>query len=284
MSADDILEACAAGLMPPPIALMHLIGGAASEADLARRLAQAGAGHAPPLQALCALAARNPGCWRLTHDMLATVVHDKAASVERIAAMFDEAAVLSPAASVALYCMGDETALDGATQDVIALMRDAQLLGRNRDMLDLGCGIGRFVRALAPELRHVTGLDISAKMIEEAQRRCTDVANVRLAVTNGRDLALIEDASIDVILAADVFPYLVQVDLALAATHLRESTRVLRRGGAMLILNFSYRGDAARDAHDLRAMLAQTPLREAAFTARRLAHWDAAAFLLRKPA
>jgi SAM-dependent methyltransferase len=284
MNADDILQACAAGLMPPPIALMHLIGGAGSEADLAKHLAQAGAGHAPPLQALCALAARHPDCWRLTHDMLATVTHDKAASVEALAAMFDEAVALSPAASVALYSMGDETALDNATQDVIALMRDARLLGRDRAMLDLGCGIGRFVRALAPELRHVAGLDISQKMIAEAQRRCAHLANVRLAVSSGRDLAPIRDDSIDLILAADVFPYLVQVDLDLAAKHVREAERVLRRGGAMLILNFSYRGDAARDAQDLRDMLAQTGLRQAELPARPLAHWDAAAFLLRKPA
>ncbi len=283
MSADDILRACAAGSMPPPIALMHLIGDAASEADLAKHLALADAAHAPPLRTLCALAARNPDCWRLTHDMLATVTHDKATSVEALATMFDNAVARSPAASVALYSIGDETALDNATQDVIALMRGARLLGRDRDMLDLGCGIGRFIRALAPELRHVTGLDISQKMISEAQRRCAHLSNVRLAVSSGRDLATIEDASIDLILAADVFPYLVQVDLALAATHLREAARVLRRGGAMLIMNFSYRGDAARDAQDLRAMLAQTCLREAELAARPLAHWDAAAFLLRKP-
>jgi SAM-dependent methyltransferase len=284
MSVNDILQACAAGLMPPPIALMHLIGEAGSEAELAKHLAQAGAGYAPPLQVLCALATRNPDCWRLTHEMLATVTHDKAASVEALAAMFDEAVALSPAASVALYSMGDETALDNATQDVIALMRDARLLGRDRVMLDLGCGIGRFVRALAPELRHVAGLDISRKMIAEAQQRCAHLANVRLAVSTGRDLAPIRDDSIDLILAADVFPYLVQVDLDLVAHHLREAARVLRRGGAMLILNFSYRGDAARDAQDLRAMLAQTCLRQAELAARPLAHWDAAAFLLRKPA
>jgi ubiquinone/menaquinone biosynthesis C-methylase UbiE len=210
------------------------------------------------------------------------VTHDRAASVEALATMFDNAVARSPAASVALYSMGDETALDRATQDVIALMRHARLLGRDRDMLDLGCGIGRFVRALAPELRHVTGLDISRKMIEEAQRRCAHFANVRLAVSSGRDLATISDNSVDLILAADVFPYLVQVDLDLAATHLREAARVLRSGGAMLILNFSYRGDGARDAQELCAMLAQTSLRQAELSAPPLAHWDAAAFLLRK--
>ena len=283
MSADDIIQACAAGTMPPPIALMHLIGDAASEADLAKHLAQAGAEDAPHVRALCALAAANPDCWRLTHDMLATVTHDKAASVEGLAAMFDEAVARSPAASVALYSMGDEAALDTATQDVIALMRDARLIDRDCDMLDLGCGIGRFVRALAPELRHITGLDVSPKMIAEARRRCAHLANVRLAVSSGRDLALIEDDSIDLILAADVFPYLVQVDLDLAAKHLQVAARALRRGGAMLILNFSYRGDAARDAQDLRAMLAQAGLRQAELATRPLAHWDAAAFLLRKP-
>jgi SAM-dependent methyltransferase len=284
MSVAEIFEACAAGRMPPPIALMHLIGGAPTEALFAQHLAEARASATPQMQRLCALAERNPDCWRLTHDMLTTVAHDKAASVETLSAMFDDAVALSPAASVALYSMGDETELDSSTAEVIAFMRDAGLLARDRDMLDLGCGIGRFVRALAPELRHVTGLDISAKMIDEARRRCEAFTNVRLAVTHGRDLSLVADESVDVILAADVFPYLVQVDLALASAHLREASRVLRPGGALLILNFSYRGDGARDADDLRAMLATTGLRLTDAPAPKLAHWDAAVFLLRKSA
>lgn len=282
MSAQDILDACAQGRMPLSIALMRLIGAAESEAELGAFLELARANPAPPLQDLCALAARHPDGWRLAHDMLATVRHDGAQSIERLAAMFDAAVALSPAASVALYSLGDESALDIATQEIVELMRRAGLMGKGRDMLDLGCGIGRFARALAPELRHVTGLDISSRMIAQARARCAALPNVRLEVSSGRDLAQIRTASVDFILAADVFPYLVQVDLALAATHVREAARVLRPGGAMLILNFSYRGESARDASDLRAMLAETGLYEAEVTAPPLAHWDAQPFLLRK--
>ncbi|MDB5641784.1 MAG: Methyltransferase type 11 [Hyphomicrobiales bacterium] len=282
MTPAEILDACAAGRLPPPIALMHLIGATRSADDFAALVAQARATDAAPVQTLCALALRNPACWRLTHDMLATVAHDGSATIDQLATMFDDAVALSPAASVALYSMGDEAALDGATQDVIALMRAAGLIGQGRTMLDLGCGIGRFVRALAPEMRQVTGLDISRRMIDEARRRCAALGNVRLDVTDGRDLDGVADDSIDVVLAADVFPYLVQVDLALAAAHVREAARVLRNGGAMLILNFSYRGDAERDARDLRDMLAATSLRQAALPSVALAHWDASPFLLRK--
>ena len=283
MSATDILDACTAGRLPPPIALMHLIGAADSADDFAALLARARAAQTPGLDALCALAARNPACWRLTQDMLATVAHDAAPTIAQLATMFDDAVALSPAASVALYSMGDETALDEATQDIVALMRAAGLLSPDHALLDLGCGIGRCVRALAPLMRQVTGLDISPRMIAEARRRCTEFANVRLAVSSGEDLGAIADASVDIVLAADVFPYLVQVDLALAATHVREAARVLRPGGALLILNFSYRGDAARDAQDLSAMLAAADLRPAALPAFVLTHWDATPFLGRRP-
>ena len=284
MNAEQILAACAAGRMASSIALMHLIGATQNEAEFAQHLAQARASDAPPLEALCALADRNPKCWRLAHAMLATVDHDGAASIEQLAAMFDDAVALSPAASVALYSLGDEAALDLATQEVVAFMRAAQLLGPEKDVLDLGCGIGRFVRALAPHVRHVTGLDISAKMIDEAQRRCADLANVTLRVTSGRDLSGVDDQSVDVVLAADVFPYLVQVDIDLAAGHVREASRVLRPGGALLILNFSYRGDMTRDSDDVRAMAAAAQLTPVDLPASPLVHWDAAAFLQRKPA
>jgi SAM-dependent methyltransferase len=269
--------------MPPTIALMHLIGATANEAAFAQTVQQARANTAPAIVYLCALADRNPDCWRLAHDVLATVDHDGATSVEKIAAMFDDAVALSPAASVALYTLGDEAALELATQEVVGMIRDAGLLKPDSDVLDLGCGIGRFVRALSPHVRHVIGLDISRKMIDEARRRCADLTHVRLDVSSGRDLAGVDDTSVDLILAADVFPYLVQVELDLAGAHLREAARVLRPGGALLILNFSYRGDPARDAADLRELARIAGLVEEEFAAAPLAHWDAARFLLRRP-
>lgn len=282
MSA-DILEACAQGRLPPHVALMHLAASSDSEDAFRSSIDEARRSEAAPLSALCALADRHTDCWRLTRELLAIVDHGSAPSIEGLAAMFDAAVDLSPAASVALYSLGDESELADAAADIVAMMDEAGLLGPDKDALDLGCGIGRVTIALAPRVRSVTGLDISSRMIAEARRRCAALPNVSLAVGSGRGLDGVADASLDLILAADVFPYFVQLDPTLAQTHLADSARVLREDGALLILNFSYRGDPDLDRSDIARMSPPT-LVAAPAPSRALRSWDAARFLLRKRA
>lgn len=141
--------------------------------------------------------------------------------------------------------------------------------------------MGRFAEALAPHLRSVLGLDLSAGMVEEARRRSRR-ANVRFAVGTGRDLAGVADASVDLVLAADVFPYL--VGAGLADRHVAEIARVLRPGGAAAVLNYSYRGDPEADGRDLAASAARHGLSPERAGGRPFRLWDASAFLLRRQA
>lgn len=278
-----ILDACAQGALPPAVALMHLAAASRTPEEFRDALAGAPRAH-PRLRDLARLADDHPHAYALTHDMLDAVSHDREGhSVEDVAAMFDAAVRRSPAASVALYTLGDESALERATREVAACLDALGLVAPDRDLLDLGCGIGRFLVALAPRMRRLTGLDVSPAMIAEARRRCAGFANVEARVGQGRDLAGVADASVDTLLAADVFPYLVQIGPALAQTHLCEAARVLRPGGALVIFNFSYRGELADDARDLAAMAQAAGLARDPRDIPPLAHWDAAAFLLRKP-
>ena len=95
---------------------------------------------------------------------------------------------LSPAASVALYSLGDEALLAAATDEVVGLLDRLGILGPDRHLLDLGCGIGRFEQALSP----VAGVSHRhrplAGMIEAARARCAGLPNVRHHLTSGRDL------------------------------------------------------------------------------------------------
>ena len=59
-------------------------------------------------------------------------------------------------------------------------MREWQLLGRTRSLLEIGCGIGRFQKALALDAFALTGIDVSANMFEAARARCAGCANVTL--------------------------------------------------------------------------------------------------------
>ncbi|WP_084112979.1 methyltransferase domain-containing protein [Belnapia moabensis] len=75
-------------------------------------------------------------------------------------------------------------------------------------------------------------------MIAAARQRCGGYDNLRFAVSSGHDLAGVADVSCDLVLAVNVFPYLVAGGMALAARHVAEAGRVLRSGGSLVILNF----------------------------------------------
>jgi SAM-dependent methyltransferase len=229
----------------------------------------------------------NPQAWSVVKAALDGVEHGGAAAtpeegVAHWAALFDRAAAISPEASVALYSLGSAELLDAATDEIVRRMRAWGLLGPGRDMLDIGCGIGRFVAALAPEIGRVTGIDISRRMIDLARQHCAGLANVRLLPCSGRDLAPFAAGSFDLVLAADAFPYLVQSGAALAERHVHEAARVLRPGGTLLILNFSYRGDLDADRREVARLATESGFRVVRDGTRDFALWDGASFQLLK--
>jgi SAM-dependent methyltransferase len=99
--------------------------------------------------------------------------------------------------------------------------------GRAR-ALDFGCGVGRLSQALAGHFDAVTGVDIAPSMLAKAREldrsdgRCTFVLNER------SDLALVEDASVDLVYSSLVLQHMPR---ELAAGYLREFVRVLAPGG-----------------------------------------------------
>ena len=285
MSAADDLAARLRDGAPANIALMHLLMASPSPDAAAAALAAARGAHpdlAGPLGAVERLRVAHPDAWRIVHAVAEGVDHAPAlASPEAVLDhwrdSFDRLAAASPEAGVALYALGDPALLADATAEVVEALRGWGLLGPDRDALDLGCGMGRFAEALAPHLRSVVGLDLSAGMVAEARRRSRH-GNVRFAPGSGRDLAGLADASLDLVLAADVFPYLVEAGLA--ERHVAEIGRVLRGGGAGVILNYSYRGDPARDRADLAASAAAHGLALERAGEHPFRLWDAAAFVL----
>lgn len=225
--------------------------------------------------------------WVTIREVMAEAEHDRTAlsaeeAVEHWSAVFDRLAKAQPEAGVALYALGSPKLLEAATAEIVDALRGWDLINANKQVLEIGCGIGRFVRALAPEVSSVTGIDLSSVMIAEARKRCASLTNVRLEPSSGHDLAGFADASYDLVLAADVFPYLVGAGGELASRHIAEAARVLRPGGTLAILNYSYRGELEedrRDIEDARASAGFTSLAEPRPVFRL---WDGSVFLLRK--
>ncbi|HET7456160.1 MAG TPA: methyltransferase domain-containing protein [Gemmatimonadaceae bacterium] len=209
----------------------------------------------------------------------AATVEEGLAFCERL---FDWSVLQSEEASVALYSLGSADTLERATDEVVALLDAWGVLGPTRRVLQIGCGIGRFERALAGRVAEAHGVDISAEMVRAARRRCAGLANVHLEKSSGRDLALYEAARFDLVYAVDTFPYLLQSGPELVDRHFAEARRVLVPGGEFAIFNFSYRGDLAADRADVERLAAEHGFTLLTDGVRPFTLWDGAVWRMEK--
>lgn len=288
-----LLAEQAAADTPPTIALMRMLMEAGNEADGQAALhAALGCVDDPRarerLLAILALWARHPSAWRIVRSTIAEASHQPhdgttEGALRHWARTFDALVAASPEASVALYSLGSRDLLDAAAAEIVARLGDWHLIAPNSDVLDLGCGIGRLIGPLAPLVRSIVGLDLSAGMIAEARHRHGGRPNVRFVHGSGSDLADFADGSFNLVLAADVFPYLLLGGEALVRRHLHDIARLLRPDGYAAILNYSYRGDLARDRHDVAEEAMAVGLDVERNGEADLATWDGRTFLLRKP-
>jgi SAM-dependent methyltransferase len=201
-----------------------------------------------------------------------------------IRALFDRSAAISPVAAVALYSLGSPAILARATDEIVERLCAWGLVGTEIAVLDIGCGIGRVERSLAPYAGRILGIDLSPAMVAEARRRCAGLANVELAVCSGTDLGALAGRRFGLVLAVDSFPYLIAADPAIAERHIADAARLLDPGGALAIFNYSYREDLALDRADVARLATRNGLVVERNGARDFSLWDGASFLLRRPA
>jgi SAM-dependent methyltransferase len=103
-------------------------------------------------------------------------------------------------------------------------------IGDHSELLDIGCGNGALLLALGPLLRHGTGVDVAARMIEIAQRRAAGEANLDFRQIDG-PLLPFADGSMDVVVSMLSWRYLDWDPIG------AEIRRVLRPGGRLLIVD-----------------------------------------------
>lgn len=281
--AEAVLARYLAGDLPANVALMQLLVEARSSREAAALVEARRSLAAEPdrirLAALLGLMRAHPEAWRTVRSVMAEADHAAVAPADW-SEVFDRLARASPEAGVALYALGDPDLLGAATAEVAARLREWGLTGPGRRLLELGCGYGRLSLALADDFAEILGLDVSGEMIAEARRRAAGRPHLRFARTAGGDLAGVASGSVDTLLAADVFPYLVSAGSA--PRHVAEAARVLSPGGALVILNYSYRGDDARDRAEAASAFAASGLTLERDGTRDCALWDARTFLGRK--
>src|SRR4029078_1129062 len=264
----DILRRCLSGSLSPAVALMQLLIETEDAAqvraavdDVTPRAASLSRATDSLLRDrvddLTQLVVENePGCEKIAEMLRANVdAPEPARSVEEGIAfcerLFDWSVQQSEEASVALYSLGSPQLLERATREIIAQLEFWNVISQKRVVLDIGCGIGRVAAELAPRGREVHGIDVSSGMVEAALRRCAPLSNVSLTKGSGRDLREFADDSFDAAIAVDTFPYINQSGAALVSSFFRESARVLKADGDLVILNYSYRGDDVADAEEV---------------------------------
>jgi SAM-dependent methyltransferase len=99
-------------------------------------------------------------------------------------------------------------------------------------VLEIGCGVGRIARRVAPKVRELVCSDISRVMIGEARANLAEHPNVRFVQTRGYWLESFPDASFDLAYSHAVFSFF---DLLPMVAMLDATRRVLRVGGTCVL-------------------------------------------------
>jgi cyclopropane fatty-acyl-phospholipid synthase-like methyltransferase len=99
-------------------------------------------------------------------------------------------------------------------------------------VLELGCGVGRIGRELAPHCGQWTGTDISGRMLEHARERLNGSANTAFHQLTRSALDMVADDSVDKAYSIAVFCHMDKEDLYL---YLCDLYRVMRPGGLIFV-------------------------------------------------
>ncbi|MCH9697930.1 MAG: class I SAM-dependent methyltransferase [Gammaproteobacteria bacterium] len=132
-------------------------------------------------------------------------------------------------------------AVDGSTSEktlvsngqwTASQVKAALSINQQDTVLELGCGVGRIGKELAPQCKHWIGVDISKNMVECAQQRLQTLNNVSLHELPGNNLSVLSDSSVDKAYSIAVFCHLDKEDLF---NYLRELKRVVKPGGIIFV-------------------------------------------------
>jgi 2-polyprenyl-6-hydroxyphenyl methylase/3-demethylubiquinone-9 3-methyltransferase len=116
----------------------------------------------------------------------------------------------------------------------IPLIREALRLSSEHIILDIGCGIGHYLVALAKDIANGIGVDFSAEMIGLAKKKAADspwARKLTFRLDDAEHLTTVPDCAVDSIMYVGALEHMARKAVVLATGY-----RVLKPGGRFLCL------------------------------------------------
>jgi len=129
-------------------------------------------------------------------------------------------------------------------EEALRMIVEAGRAGPADTVLDLACGGGIVVCALAPHVRHATGIDMTPAMLEQSRRRAAQKGLANVSWEQGDVSRLpFADASFSIVVTRFSFHHFVDPIVVL-----REMLRVCAPGGRIVVVDMYASEDKAKAA------------------------------------
>jgi ubiquinone/menaquinone biosynthesis C-methylase UbiE len=149
----------------------------------------------------------------------------------------------------------DEEALRATGEQTLGFLQESVGIREDDVVLEIGCGIGRVGRMVAPLCRKWIGCDVASNMLSLAAKRLRDLSNVQLQEISGYNLSGVADASVDVVYCTVVFMHLESWD---RYNYIIEALRVLRPKGRIYVDNINLCSDGGWKVFEIHRAMCST--------------------------
>ena len=134
----------------------------------------------------------------------------------------------------------EEEALRSTGEETLKFLQESVGIRKDDVILEIGCGIGRVGKLVAPLCRKWIGCDVASNMLALAAERLRGLDNLELKEISGYNLSGVADASVDVVYCTVVFMHLEPWD---RYNYVLEAFRVLRPNGRIYVDNINLCSD-----------------------------------------